>query len=418
MENGTKLQQLFQLLRWCGAAMIVTAAGTFLVQSWDDTGDVKRYLALLGTTAILPIVGYVCGIRLQEGRSARVLVLTFLALLPIHSGLLGGFVLSQFGDVTTALAPVAQWVAPSKTAAILLVAGAAALLIPMTWASFRVLFRRSANLLTASSIAAQGLLLVPDRSALTATLSLVPIFALAGWCATRTKPETREAKLAVWSLLTPAVIIGARQLLFYDVSNAFWAVASAAAATGLFAFGRKNQDVTVERVALVPTVAGVAAMFDDLTPALGLSSSAALMGYAVVTGAALLTFAVLSIRSKRFFVLSAMIINAVVPAMLLCFDFSAWAALQLIAVGLAFGSYGFVSNQRWVLYSGVGLAGAGFVAEVRHAISAFEASGWMALGAFGIVLVGLTAWLERRARVVRLEEPTANVSQEPSAMLS
>lgn len=417
MENDTKLQQLFQLLRWCGAAMIVAAAGTFLVQSWDQTGDVKRYLALLGTTALLPVVGYVCGIRFQEGRSARVLVLTFLALLPVHAGVLGGFVLSQFGDVSTALAPVAQWVAPSKTAVILLVGGAAAVLAPMTWASFRVLSRRHAGLLTAGSVGAQALLLIPDRSAFVATVAVVPIFALAGYCAARTKPETREAKLAVWSLLTPAVIIASRQLLFYDVSSAFWAVVCAAGAIGLFTLGQKSGDVTVERVASVPILIGAAAMMVDVAPAFDLSLSAAWLGYGFVTGVALLTAALVSARSKRFFVLCAMIVNAIVPATLLLVDFSPWAALQLIAVGLAFCSYGFVSGGRGAFYSGIGLAGAGFILEVRHAINAFEASGWLALGASGVLLVGLTAWLERRARAVRLADPVAKVSQQAPAPL-
>ena len=53
MTGDTKLQQLFHLLRIFGAAMIVAAAGTFLVQSWGETGDVLRYLALLGMTALL-----------------------------------------------------------------------------------------------------------------------------------------------------------------------------------------------------------------------------------------------------------------------------------------------------------------------------------------------------------------------------
>ena len=417
MEKDTKLQQLFQLLRWCGAAMIVTAAGTFLVQSWDQTGDVKRYLALLGTTALLPVVGYVCGIRLREDRSARVLVLTFLALLPIHSGILGGFVLSQFGNVTTSLAPVAQWVAPSKTAALLLVVGAGALLIPMTWASFRVLSRGHAGLLTASSAAGQALLLVPDRSPLIATIAVVPIFALTGWCATRTKPETREAKLAVWSLLTPAVIIAARQVLFYDVSSAFWAVVSAAGAIGLFILGRKTNDTTVERVALVPTWVGATAFMENVASSFGLSLSAAWLGCGLVAGAALLAFAWFSARSKRFFVLSAMIVNAIVASTSLFFTFSPWAALQLIALGLAFCSYGFIHGGRGALYSGIGLAGAGFIVEVRHAIHAFEASGWFALGAFGILLVSLTAWLERRARALRLADPGAKVSQHSPAAL-
>ena len=103
----TRLQKLFQILRWCGATMIIASAGTFLVQSWDQVGDVPRYLALLGTTVLLPAVAYLCGLRWQEGRSARVLMLTLLALVPIHAGVLGGFVFSQFGNVTTAIAPVA-----------------------------------------------------------------------------------------------------------------------------------------------------------------------------------------------------------------------------------------------------------------------------------------------------------------------
>ncbi|MGB5268839.1 MAG: hypothetical protein WBN30_19765, partial [Polyangiales bacterium] len=119
----TRLQQTFQALRLSGAAMIVAAAGTFLVQSWDQVGDVPRYLTLLGMTALLPALAYVCGIRMQEGRSARVLMLTLLAIVPVHAGVLGGFVLSQFGTATTSLGPVAQWVAPNRLAAILLVAG-------------------------------------------------------------------------------------------------------------------------------------------------------------------------------------------------------------------------------------------------------------------------------------------------------
>ncbi|MGB9340271.1 MAG: hypothetical protein WCB63_13570, partial [Polyangiales bacterium] len=71
----TRLQRLFQMLRWCGAAMIIAAAATFLVQSWDQVGDVPRYLTLLGMTALLPALAYVCGIRMQEGKSARVLML-------------------------------------------------------------------------------------------------------------------------------------------------------------------------------------------------------------------------------------------------------------------------------------------------------------------------------------------------------
>ena len=105
------LNRLLHALRLFGAAMVILAASTFLVQRWDAVGDVSRYLALLGLTAALPTLAYVCGIRLQEGRSARVLLITMLSLLPVHAGVLGGLLLSQFGGDSSRLARVAQWVA-------------------------------------------------------------------------------------------------------------------------------------------------------------------------------------------------------------------------------------------------------------------------------------------------------------------
>jgi membrane-bound ClpP family serine protease len=66
-----------------------------------------------------------------------------------------------------------------------------------------------------------------------------------------------------------------------------------------------------------------------------------------------------------------------------------------------------VTNRRGALYSGVALAAFGFIIEVVHAIEVFQPSGWLALAGFGVALVGLTAWLERRARAVKVSHPAA-----------
>ena len=417
MNSDTKLQTLFQVLRWCGAIMIVSAAGTFLVQSWEETGDVPRYLALLGTTALLPAVAYLCGVRFKEGRSARAMVLAFLGILPIHTGVLGGFVLSQFGNVGASIGPVAQWVAPSPAAAVLLVAGAGAVLAPLCWAAFRVLARPHAGWLAGASMSAHALLLVPSRTALAATMTIIPILAMTAWCAARVRPNTREEKLAVSSLLAPALIIAARQVLFYDVSLAFWAAILGASAAGLFVLGAKTGDATLERFALVPTLLSTGALMGDLTAHLRIPFPVDALSYGWLAGAALLMMAWQSKRSKRYFVLSTLAVNAVVPTVVLMIDASALAALQLIAVGLAFASFGFIATRRPALYAGIGFAGVGFLAEVAYAIETFEPSGWLALAVFGIALIALTAWLERRARAVRLASPTAKVSQQSPAAL-
>lgn len=398
----TQLQRLFQILRWCGATMIIAAAGTFLVQSWDQVGDVTRYLALLGTTVLLPAVAYVCGIRWKESRSARVLMLTLLALLPIHAGVLGGFVFSQFGNVTTSIAPVAQWIAPSPAAALLLVAGAGAALLPLTWASFRALARPHAGLLVAGSAAGHALLLVPDRSALAASIAIVTILGLTTWIALRTKPRTLETGLAVSSLATPAVVIAARQVLFYDVSTAFWSTVFSTAALGFFALGKQGKDVSLERLSVVPALLAMGALVELFTDRVHLSLSSSWLLYGLVSAVALLGFAWQSSTCKTFFVRTAVILNAVTATTTLLLEPGPWAALQAMVIGLGLLSYGLVTSRRGALYSGIALAAFGFIIEVVHAIEVFQPSGWLALGGFGFALVGLTAWLERRARAVKV----------------
>ena len=257
----SRVQRVLHGLRWCGAAMVLAAAGTFLVQSWEEVGDVERYLCLLGMTAALPVLAYVCGVRLAESRSARVALITLLGLFPIHAGVLGGFVLSQFGPERSTVHGVAQWVAPNMATALLLVVGSALVLLPLTWAAYRVLCREHAGLLTVASGFMHGLLLVPERSALGATCMTIPMLATAGWTLWRVRPTTREAKIAVGSLLGPAVLLVSRQLLFYEVTAAFWGAILSMIALAMFILGEQAQDKIATRLALVPTLGAVGAFW-------------------------------------------------------------------------------------------------------------------------------------------------------------
>lgn len=400
----TRLQQLFHGLRWCGAAMIIAAAGTFLVQSWDATGDVTRYLCLLGMTGAVPGLAYLCGIRFREDRTARVLLITLLALVPIHAGVLGGFVFSQFGTAAEAIPHVAQWVAPSPLVAILLVMGAAVVLIPLLWSAFRVLCREHAGTLTTASVIGHGLLLIPDRSALAATLIVAPILGLATWCALRVRPQTTEAKVAVSWLVAPALLMIGRQVLFYDVSMGFWGVVLGACALALFALGERTQDRTLTRFSVVPTLLSTGALFFTGVEkaavhwGLDLSIGLCLLTYGLVAGAATLAFAWKSPTSRRFFVGTATIVNALLVALVILFDPSPWASFEAITLGLGLVSHGFLTSRRFPTYAGVALVGPGFAMEVAHAIQVFQPSGWLALAVFGLGLVTLTAWLERRSR--------------------
>ncbi|MBW1906046.1 MAG: hypothetical protein JRJ24_12200 [Deltaproteobacteria bacterium] len=397
----TRLQKLFQILRFCGAAMVVASAGTFLVQQWDEVGQVTRYLALLGTTTLIPALGYLCGIRFQEDRSARVLMLALLAILPIHAGVLGGFLYSQFGPPIGNVAAVAQWVADSKVQAFALLAGGGAVLIPLMWAAFRTLLRSHAALLTVVSVGLHALVLVPNRTGAWATVALLAVFGGAIWTIARIKPQTREAWLAGASLLLPGVLLAVRQLAFYEITQVLFATIAAIGALAMFLLGRRLDDLAVERFALSPLLVSAALFASPMQASLRLSNSNTAMLIGVLIAAVMLAFGLQSARSRRFFVYGAVQVNVVVSLITLLIHGGAWAALQSIALGLGLLSYGFMSKRRVETYSGIAIAATGFIFEIVLAIEEFGWGGWAALAAFGLALVALTAVLERRARAVR-----------------
>ncbi|MGB8332178.1 MAG: hypothetical protein WCE62_18790, partial [Polyangiales bacterium] len=344
MED-TRLQKLFRILRACGAAMVVAGASTFLIQQWDEVGQSTRYLALLGMTIALPVLGYVCGIGLREGRSARVLMLTLLAMLPIHAGVLGGFVYSKFGSEMGNVATVAKWVADSKAQALLLVLIGAAALGPLVWGAFRVLSRPHATMLTVASLGLHALLLVPSRTGDWATLAVVIAVAGASWVIMRLKPNTREAWLGGTSLLLPGVLLMARQLAFYDTTQIFFGTIAGIGAIGMFSLGRQLEDAALERFAISPAVVSAVLFASPMQTALRLSDASTSLLVGLSLAIAMLLFGWRSERSRRFFVRSALQLNIAISVVTLILHGGPWAALQSIALGLGWLSHGFMTKR-------------------------------------------------------------------------
>lgn len=395
----TRLVKLFQILRFCGAAMIVAAAGTFLVQQWHEAGHIARYLTLLGVTVLLPVLGYLCGIRLQEGRSARVLMLTLLALLPIHAGVLGGLVYSQFGAESSVVTGAAQWIADSKVQVFIVLAGATAVLAPLTWAAFRTLCRSRTNLLTMASAALHALVLIPNRTGGWAAFAVVTAFGGAMWAVVRIKPQTREARLAGASLLLPGLLLIARQLAFYEVTQVFFGMIAALGAWCVFALGRQLGDPTLERFAVSPLIVSAALFAPSIQSLFRLDDANVVMLVGTLLAVAMLGFGWWSHRSRSFFVYGAVLLNVALSLVTSILHGGAWPALESMVLGLGILSYGFITQRKVETYAGAAIAASGFLFEIALAIDEFGWGGWIALAAFGLALVALTAWLERRARI-------------------
>src|SRR6187431_461932 len=119
-------------LRIAGAVLVVAAASTFMLQNWQVGNDLMRYTMLVGQSLLLAAAAYFVGLSLREGRSARTLLALVLATMPVSFAVLGGLVYSQFHlEAVAPLPQYATWIAPSKPAALLAVAGTLAVLVPL-----------------------------------------------------------------------------------------------------------------------------------------------------------------------------------------------------------------------------------------------------------------------------------------------
>ncbi len=107
-----------RILRGVGAVVLMASASTFLLQSWSSGTDIQRYCTLLGLTAVLSLTGFFCSLGIRENKAARTLLSLTLALIPIHTAILGGFLYSRFAlDIRLAKIPsLSVWVAPSDLA--------------------------------------------------------------------------------------------------------------------------------------------------------------------------------------------------------------------------------------------------------------------------------------------------------------
>lgn len=229
-------------LRIAGAALVVAAASTFMLQNWQAGNDLMRYAMLVGQSLLLAAAAYFVGLTVREGRSARTFLALVLATIPVSFAVLGGLVYSQFhvGELP-ALPHYASWIAPSKGAALLAVFGTLIVLAPLALVSFTALARKEAQALTLAFCGANLLVLVPMRQPeIVTVLAGVALLGLLRLEITRfavsAQLDTLEGKLARVMPFVPPVIMIGRVFHLYHVGPAFIGGVLLIAAAALWQF--------------------------------------------------------------------------------------------------------------------------------------------------------------------------------------
>jgi hypothetical protein len=409
---------LTRALRIAGAALVVAAASSFMLQNWQIGNDLTRYAMLVGQSLLLAAAAYFVGMSLREGRSARTFLALVLATMPISFAVLGGLVYSQFHleDVAT-LPGYATWVAPDRLSAVLAVAATLIVLVPLAIVSFVALARKEARALTVAFFAANLLVLVPVRRPLAIVLlagaALLTLLHLElTRFANSAQLDTPEGKLARAMPFTPPVVMLGRVLHLYHVDALFMGGVLLIGASGLWLLLARTA-VPWKRDAGACLAAGFAATgwamcFTELSRDVEAASAAVL-----VLGLPLsVIFALAAKRamgSQRFLVVLASLTGLLTALVACAVDLNGIAAFGCIAVGVAVAVWGASMRALFRTASGSLVALYGLAVQVWLATHADSILRWVSLSVLGVLLIIGSAYVERnRSRVARFWARASN----------
>lgn len=211
--------------RAMGSLLILAAASTFMFHHWDQGDDLKRYGLLLGLTTLIASMGWFCGWKIREARSARTFFLLHLAATPIHFAVLGALIRSvvTWDGQPLPSGDMAIWTAPSLWQAVGMTALGSLFLFPINHLSFKVTARSWALPMGITFLATNAILLLPVRQPeVCVAISTITLIAL-GFLSRKQKEllsfwTTLEGKLLLLFFCTPPLVVLGRTVLLYELT--------------------------------------------------------------------------------------------------------------------------------------------------------------------------------------------------------
>ena len=405
---------LTRALRIAGAALVVASASTFMLQHWQVGNDLTRYAMLVAQSLLLAAAAYFVGLTMREGRSARTFLALVLATIPISFTVLGALVYSQFHvEPLRALPHYVSWVAPDAMSALLAVAGTLLVLVPLTVVSFVALARKEAKALTLAFCAANALLLVPIRQPeIASAIAGVALLALLRLELTRfafsAQLDTLEGKLARVMPFAPPLVMLGRAFSLYHVGPAFVGGVLLIAGAALWLFLSRAASWRFRELgacwASVLGVVGWGLCWTELSPQLA-SDACKVLLFGLPAAALLFVGSVRALKCRGLLVALGTYTGLITALAASAIDRGTAAAFCCIALGVAVAVWGAAVNARLRTVCGALVALWGLGLQVWLAVHADNLLRWASLTAVGILLIVVSAYIERnRARILRLWE--------------
>lgn len=414
LESIRNIATVSEALRILGAAVLVASMSVFLLQGWNEGNDVSRYLLLLTQTGMLAAGGFALSYGLKEAKGARLFFGLALVSIPANFTILGALLYSVFqwdGGLTT-YPDFATWRIEDVAGTGATIAGAMAVLLPITLFCFAIMARHSAQALSLHFVLLNLLLLLPVRSSMVAGMLALAGALYAFAVIKRLVPQDRalktgEGKFALMALFIPLGILLFRSMYFYDVDSLMVAMLSLAvflAARQASLFPDRSSRVAIGLDVLSVPVAMLFAV--ALTDAFSAGVGTALAAPFFAT-----TFGVLAVDIMRRTEgprLARAIGSFTSLLATFCFVFaavlhaSALTAVLALAAGLVMlvGSSWF--SARFSMLCGIVTVLAAVVFGYAPVLALIVDSSWVALAIFGATTIALGSVIERHGISIKL----------------
>lgn len=414
MQSIRNFASVSEALRMLGATVLLVSMSLFLLQGWSDGNDVRRYLMLLTQTGLLAVAGFALSHGLKETKGARLFFGLALVSIPANFVILSALVYSvfQWDDALTTVPGYATWQIESFAGAGVTLAGAMAILLPITMFCFAIMARHSAKQLSLHFFALNLMLLLPFRSSLAAgSLALLgTIYALyvARQLISKDRAiKTAEGKFALITLFIPAGIILFRSMYFYEVDSLLVAMLSMAvflAARQASTFPDRNPRVALglEFLSMPVALTFAMAITDAFRPALPLALHAPLFA---------LPYTVLAldvIRRTDSRVLAKVVGVSISIFVSLSFVTGVFAvsnavtAFLCLIVGCAMFLTGLSIRDRFASVAGALAAVISVVFGFDSMMALVINSSWIDLAIFGACTIALGSVLDRHGVAIKL----------------
>ena len=403
-----RLKSLPKLLRFAGAIALIASAAVFMFQSWEGGDHVIRYLSFLGFTAVLSLAGFFCGLKVKEDKGARTLLALSAAIVPVHFCVLGALIYSSVVQPMAGFPFYAFWhVADITQVAIVSVVGIV-LLTPLTFLAFSSLIRKEAAIATVGYLIANAALLIPTREADLIALIAFIVASGIGYLDAfilrdKTGVKTREGMFVRFMLTVPFVLILIRTVHLYSVSLLFLSMLFTVGAIFLFAYVPRylksnGNKAFAQGASTLPLAFGW--MFFIADSAKNLPEEIAIPVVILPYAAMLFCMSLYAISQPGYYrAASAIIATGALFIQLILFP-SIASSFLCIGFSILSLAYGYISEHKFVFFTGVGGFALGVLYHLRYAVDIYAYSPWVSLAITGVATVIAGSYIERHSGVI------------------